>query len=307
MSSSDTALTAAEYDPSRMKSQLLVMLDRWGVTNPESPHYGFWQSILDTPENMLETMVLAFDRGQVVGLSFANWRPYIQDGFRNVNYMIDDDQPEQAVGTVLKQKTDEIFRQKGLTGQISILSPEMAEKYGFIKDIGFREWTDQHVVRMVWDGADYSYEPVPGLSLHEYSRDNFTPGLDQKLADFYNRVFANEAVCTTFHAKDFRRMIESDDMWMVYALDDATGEIAAYTECTQSSLFSAIAVLRPYWGKGVAEWIGGHTVDLYRHKGFTYLWSIVRSRNHASIRLHERMGWHKDGFCEHFISDVSPD
>ncbi|MFH1805616.1 MAG: GNAT family N-acetyltransferase [Pseudomonadota bacterium] len=302
MSEASPVCQIVEYDPSCMQNMLRDLAASWGGNDSASHFYDFWQSVITEPEKRMEVVLLAIQGDQAVGIGFANWRPYRDEGSRSVVYLVPDDCQKKGVGTALKNGMDAAFRQRGLTHQVAMLSEKSIDTAGFFEKTGFAP--EEDVVRLEWKGDLYSYKEVPGLTLHFYDHSCLNDKVNDELAEFYNRAYANEGLCTRFTGEHIRRLITDDDAWMLYARDDATGQIAAYTECTNTPLFSGIAVLRPWWGTGLAEWIGGYTVDLYRERGFDSLWCIARRSNAASIRLQKRMGWHVTGPCPHYIAKV---
>ncbi len=306
MQASIIPTTVSQYDPATMHDMLYRMLDGWGVTRPESPHYNFWQSVLENPSMQLAVLVIAIRENQCIGVGFANWRPYFSDDCRNVVFMVDDDYRRQGVGKALKQGMDEAFREHGLTRQVIALLPENMNIVPFLASCGFIEDESLRTLRFSWDGASYSYQSVPGISLHRFDRKHLDREIAEQLAEFYNRAYANELMHTCLTGNQIMNLAETDDMWLLYARDEATGRIVAYTECSNSPMFSGVAVLRPWWGTGLAEWISGYAMDLYREMGFSELWSIARTQNTASIRLQKRMGWYENGQCLHYIADVNP-
>lgn len=302
MSDAAPVCQVVQYDPSSMQDMLRNLVEPWGGNNPESPYHDFWQSVLAAPYKSLQVVLLALQGERAVGIGFANWRPYRNEGSRSVVYLVADDFQKKGIGTALKNGMDAAFRQQGLTHQVAMLNDKSRDTAGFFEKTGFVP--EEDVLRLEWNGDAYSYKEVPGLSLHLYDSTCLDDRINDELADFYNRAYANEELCTLFTGEHIRRLISDDDIWMIYARDAATGQIAAYTEGTNTSLFSGIAVLRPWWGTGLAEWIGGYTVDLYRERGFDTLWCIARRSNAASIRLQKRMGWHVTGPCPHYIATV---
>jgi GNAT superfamily N-acetyltransferase len=302
MSENSSTCHVAEYDPLCMKDMLGKLATSWGGNDPASPFHDFWESLIHEPQKSMDVVLLAVQDDQAKGIAFANWRPYRDEGSRSVVYLVADDCQKNGIGTALKAAMDGAFRLRGLTHQIAMLSERSLDAAGFFEKTGFVP--EEDVVQLEWKGAPYSYKEVPGLTLHLYDRSCLDDQVDEELAGFYNRAYANEGLCTRFSGAQIRRLIRDDGAWMVYARDDSSGQIVAYTECTNTSLFSGIAVLRPWWGTGLAEWIGGHTMDLYRERGFDSLWCIARRNNAASIRLQKRMGWRVVGPCPHYIAPV---
>jgi len=308
MRSSPSPLTATlsvtEYDPSIMQDMLYRAVEEWGLTKPESNYYDFWQSILKNPFDRLAALVLATHNDQCIGVGLAHWRPYFSEGCRSVVYMVAAPYRNQGVGDVLKDGMDRVFQQRGLTHQYALVTPENAEIIPFLARCGFTENLHERSFRFCWDGAPYSYIPVPGLTLYPFDRDHFDPKVAGELADFYNRAYSTEHVHPTVTSDLISKLIKTDDAWMVYARDDATGQIAACTECTRFGMFSGIAVLRPWWGTGLAKWITGYSLDEFQKMGIKPLWSMVREKNAASIRLHKSVGSYENGYCRHFISEI---
>ncbi|OSQ42496.1 GNAT family N-acetyltransferase [Thalassospira sp. MCCC 1A01428] len=296
------ACQIVEYDPACMQDLLIALVAGWGVNDPASPYYEFWQSVIAAPHKSMEVVLLAVKDDQAKGVAFANWRPYRNENARSVVYLVSNDCQKKGIGTALKNGMDVAFRKRGLTHQVALLNEISLPATGFFKKTGFVAEDD--MVQLAWDGDDYSYKEVPGLSFHLYDASCLDDKIDDELANFYNRAYANEQLGVAFTGAKIRRLITSDDVWMVYARDDASGQIAAYTEGTRTSLFSGVAVLRPWWGTGLAQWIIGYTMDLYRERGFDALWSITRRRNAASIRLQKRLGWHIVGPYPLYIATV---
>lgn len=297
-------LTVTEYNPSTMRDMLYRTLAEWGLTNPRSDYYNFWQSILKDPFERLSAMVLAIHDGHCIGIGFAHWRPYFFDGCRSVVFMVAPAYRNRGVGDVLKDGMDRVFRQNGLTHQYALVLPEDAELVPFLERCGFEENLRERSFRYCWDGGHYSYTPVPGLRLHHFDRDHFDPEIASDLADFYNRAYITEHVHPTVTGDLIAKLIKTDNAWMIIARDDVTGQIAACTECTDFGMFSGIAVLRPWWGTGLAKWITGYALDQFQEMGIKPLWSMVREKNAASIRLHKSVGSYENGSCRHFISAV---
>ena len=291
-----------EYDPSNMQYLLIGLVAGWGGNDPASHFYDFWQSVIASPHKNMEVVLLAVQDDQAKGVAFANWRPYRDENTRSVVYLVPDDCQKKGIGTALKNGMDVAFRKRGLTRQVAMLDERSLSKAGFFEKNGFV--LEEGMVQLAWNGDDYPYKEVPGLSLHLYDASCLDDKINHELAEFYNRAYANEGLCTRFTGPTIRRLIADDDIWMIYARDAASGQIAAYTEGTNTPLFSGIAVLRPWWGTGLAQWIAGHTMDLYRERGFDALWCIARRNNTASIRLQKRMGWHIVGPCPHYVATV---
>ena len=52
-----------------------------------------------------------------------------------------------------------------------------------------------------------------------------------------------------------------------------------------------IYVIRPFWGKGVADLLCSHAIHLARESGKSYLWLGVWEQNHRAIRFYEKHGF----------------
>ena len=308
MSDTDLTLRVAQYDPATMEGPFRALLASWGVLEPSSPFFDYWQPILKDYRTILDGLVMAFNDAEIIGLAQINWRPTIDQRCRSVSYFIDRNHPRETVARALKQHLDVLFRQKGWTTQIAFCTPELAEYNVFYEKIGFTHRAEHDSVRMIWDGGEYVTSPVAGLSLHHLDQTNPDPAIEAELAELFNRTFANEPACADIDAAAIRKLAVWNGMWFVYAREQASGKIVAYAECGEGGLFSAISVIRPYWGKGVAEWLAAHCMDHFRANGTETLWSLVRLRNSASIRLHQRMGWKRDGdgIHKYLLADVAP-
>jgi len=306
MSDTDLALHVAQYDPATMEEPFRALLTGWGVLEQSSPFYDYWQPILKDHRTILDGLVMAFDGTSIIGLAQINWRPTIDKNSRSVSYFIDRNQPRETVARALKQHLDILFRQRGWTTQVAFAPPELAEYSTLYEKVGFAHQAEYDSMRMIWDGGDYAKPAVAGLSIHHYDRDHPDPVIEAELATLFNRTFANEPACADLEGKDIRKLATHGGMWFAFAREQATGAIVAYAECGVDGMFSAISVIRPYWGKGVAEWLAAHCMDHFRANGIDKLWSLVRTRNAASIRLHERMGWKRDGdgIYRYFFSQI---
>jgi GNAT superfamily N-acetyltransferase len=306
MTDTKLPLHIAQYDPATMEGPFRALLGRWGVLEQSSPFYDYWQPILKDHRTVLDDLVMAFDGEAVIGLAQVNWRPTLDNKARSVTYFINTDQPKEQVARAIKQHLDIILAKRGLTTQVAFSPPEYADYNAFYEQIGFVHRAEYDSMRMIWDGGDYTKTAVAGLSIHHYDHDHPDPVIEAELATMFNRTFANEPACADLEGKDIRKLSVHGGMWFAYAREQATGTIVAYAECGVDGLFSAISVIRPYWGKGVAEWLAAHCMDHFRANGIDKLWSLVRTRNAASIRLHERMGWKRDGdgIYRYFFSQI---
>jgi L-amino acid N-acyltransferase YncA len=292
------------YDPLTMKQALRAYLAHIGVTDPASPFHTFWELVLDDHTIPLDALVLAFDQDNIVALGFATWRPYINNQTRLVSYFVDPGPDQKPVASALKRQMDAIFEEKGLTTQAALIFPEHRDQDDLYKSLGFIDWEEQGFYRMIWPGGPCEYQPVDGISLYHYDIATPDAKIEEELAVFYNRAYAVEKICCDMRGEDIRRLAQIERMWLVYARDDATGQIIAYSECANSGIFSGLAVLRPYWGKKVSELLVGYSIEQFRANGIEKLWNIVRKRNASSIRLQERLGWQKDGECKHFVTEI---
>ncbi|MBN2751663.1 MAG: GNAT family N-acetyltransferase [Rhodospirillaceae bacterium] len=297
-------LIVAEYDPASMRDVLCRSLDAWGCNDPQSSYHAFWRSVLEDHSKNLDAFVLAIQDERMVGSAFSNWRPFSSATCRSVVFSVDEDCRRQGVGTALHQEITAAFRRQNLTRQSVLVMPEHHHIIPFLDACGFTEIEKKRSFRFAWNGKPYTYHQVPGITLYRFDRDHLDRKVGEELAAFYNQAYANEGICITFTGDHIIKLVVVDNTWMLYARDDASGRIVAYAEGTQSPLFSGVAVLRPWWGTGLAEWISGYAIDLYREMAFDSLWSLVRSRNAASLRLHERMGWHEDGSCLNYAFDI---
>ncbi len=307
MTETQSTLRVTRYDPATMEDAFRALLGRWGVLDPSSPFFDYWQPILKDFREVLDDLFMACDGDAVIGLAQINWRPTLDDKARSVTYFIDHEQPKEQVALALKQYLDPVLAKRGITKQVAFSAPEYADYNAFYEQIGFVHRPEYDSMRMIWDGGDYTAPAISGLEIHHYDRDHPDPKIESELAELFNRTFANEPSCSALSAADIRKLAICNNMWFAYARETATGKIVSYAECGDGGLFSAISVIRPYWGKGVAEWLAAHCMDHFRATGTDKLWSLVRIRNAPSIRLHKRMGWQHDGggIYKYLVADIN--
>jgi hypothetical protein len=205
----------------------------------------------------------------------------------------------QGIGTRLKEAVDRHMAEAGMPLHYAMLYEGQEDALPFLEATGFREACKDIVI--AWNGGDYSYTPVEGVHCREYRGGN--PVLNAKIAEFQNKAFVRETMVPHLTADSIEGILTGDGHWMMVAVETATDEVVGVTECTDSTLFPSISVARRYWAKGLAEWIGGLSLDRYVAAGIEKPWTIARPENRASIAYLKRMNWHP---VSHSITYASP-
>ena len=149
-------------------------------------------------------------------------------------------------------------------------------------------------------GKPYSYKPVEGVRCAVYAGGD--PRLNDAIADVQNRAFASEPSYPIVTGELVQSLFGWENSWMVVATEEATGKVVGVVEATHSNVFLSIAVLRRYWGTGLADWMGGLALDRHAEAGNTEPWTMVRTTNRASLAYLGRMNWRQVGTCTFYAA-----
>lgn len=274
------------------KPLLAATLEADGILGTEKDIGKFWQNFLADPSRIHQAAIVALDRGKAAGVGLVMRRRFGKQEGRFSMIWVSEAQRRRGIGRSLKQAIDEHLAGRGIPLHYAMLLPsQKKDAEPFLLACGFTPHHEDLIV--AWNGGDYPYEPVPGVRTLLYRGGD--PALDAQIAAFQNRMFRREPMVPELTAEEIDFLLTGAGHWMTVAIEEASGEIVGVAEGTDTSVFSSISVGRRYWGKGVAEWIGGQSLDRYVKAGITNPWTIVRPQNRASLAYLARMNWHEDG------------
>jgi len=278
---------------------LRQQLDAAGILNRQDGVGYFWRQLIDEPYRRNSAVIVARQGEMIVGIGVVMCRAYGRPEGRCSMIIVFEDWRRQGIGTRLKEAADRHMAEAGMPLHYAMLYEGQEDALPFLEATGFREVCKDIVI--AWNGGDYSYTPVEGVHCREYRGGD--PVLNAKIAEFQNKAFVRETMVPHLTADSIEGILSGDGHWMMVAVEVATDEVVGVTECTDNALFPSISVARRYWAKGLAEWIGGLSLDRYIAAGIDKPWTIARPENRASIAYLKRMNWHP---VSHSITYASP-
>ncbi|MBU0725303.1 MAG: hypothetical protein KJ904_00960 [Alphaproteobacteria bacterium] len=293
------------------KPALAARLDAEGLTKREGAVGLFWQTLLSDPYKQNSVIVVATeDAGEgagegraVHGIGIGMRRPYGRDSGRPVFYWVATEKRRQGIGAMLKQAIGKRLAAAGVPTQYGSLFNGQEDAIPFLTATGFQQICCDLIIG--WNGGEYTYKPVEGVSCAIYRGGD--PVLNEKIAAFQNKAFVRETMVPHLTGDSIEHILVNEKHWMMVATEDATGEVVGVTECSDTNIFPSISVARRYWASGLAEWIGGLSLDIYVAAGITDPWTIVRPVNRASLAYLARMNWHEKGTITSFGAPTQDD
>ncbi|MBS1196435.1 MAG: Acetyltransferase domain [Proteobacteria bacterium] len=277
---------------------LARMLGEEQLLVENAPMRSMWQSMVDEPFRQ-NSVVLVARRGDCVeGVMAAGRRPFYQDCSQMLMFWVRKGSRRQGIGRALKAVVGTALRQQGVPRMIAGVP-------GFQDDVRqFLLATDfVHLETSLVMGAGDkipSVEPVPGFSCRHYTGGD--AAFDSGIAELMNKAFVNEGVVPPTSGEMLADILDSADSWMIVAVEEKTGSVVGYSECTDSGFFSSIAVARRHWGSSLADWIAALSLERLKDCCKLPPWALVRPNNRASIALMERFGWQQVGTCEFYAA-----
>lgn len=278
------------------------LLETHGCLEEGAPNRGYWLAVTADPFRIHSDVLIGRVDGAVAGLALVMRRPFGAGagGGRCVFGWVAPDRRRLGVGRALKAGVDHRLAALGVGQQVASLLPGVEGGRLFLEALGFTHLATDLVMGAV--GKPYSYAPVPGLRAALYTGGD--PSLDAAIAELLNRAFRSDPMIEPTTAAKVAHLMAVEKTWMMLAIEEGTEAVVGATECTDGTAFISIAVARRYWGKGVADWIAGLSLDRYRDAG-TSPWALVRAENQASIALMTRVNWEQIGTCAFYASPVS--
>ena len=270
------------------EARLRQQLDTAGLLGRQDGVGYFWRQLIEEPYRRNSAVIAARQGEMIVGIAVVMCRAYGRPEGRCSMIIVFEEWRRRGIGTRLKEAVDRHMAEAGIPLHYTMLYEGQEDALPFLEAVGFREICKDIVI--AWNGGDYSYTPVEGVLCREYRGGD--PVLNAKIAEFQNKAFVRETIVPHLTADSIEGVLTGDGHWMMVAVETATEEIVAVTECTDSALFPSISVARRYWARGLAEWIGGLSLDRYIAAGIEKPWTIARPENRASIAYLKRMNWH---------------
>lgn len=272
---------------------LRAMLEADGLLAEDAKHRDYWLTLLADPFRRNSDVLIARSGAAVEGMAAIDRRPFGRgnDEGRSAFGWVARERRRQGIGTALKKAVDAHLAARGIPRQFAMLLSGWDDALPFLEANGFTKDSDNVIMGSV--GKPYSYKPVEGVRCTVYVGGD--PHMNDAIADVQNRSFASEPSYPVVTGELVQSLIGWENSWMVLAIEEATGKVVGVVECTHSNVFLGIAVLRRYWGTGLAEWMGGLALDRYAEAGNTEPWTMVRTTNRASIAYLERMNWQQVG------------
>lgn len=295
-------VTVEPYDDTH-REPLRAQLSEAGLIGRPGDVDKFWSDLLAEPYRCNSHVLVARDdKGVVHGIILADGRPYGREGARHLMLWVAEGVRRRGIGSQLTAAVGKCLAEDGVPVMFIGIYDGFEDIVPFLEAQGFEPAGRD--LRIAWGGGDYSYKPVDGVRCLEY-RDGGDGELNERIATFQNRAFANEPLVPHMTGESIEYILAAQKRWMMVAIEEETGEVVGTTECTDSNLFPSIAVARRYWARGLAEWIGGLALDRYIEAGFTSPWTIARPENRASVAYLKRMNWHPVGACTHYAASTS--
>ena len=279
---------------------LARMLGEEQLLVENAPMRSMWQSMVDEPLRQNSVVLVARCGDCVEGVIAAGRRPFYQDCSQMLLFWVRQSRRRQGVGRALKAAVGAALRIQGVPRMIVGVPGYQDDLRQFLLATDFVH-LETSLVMAVGEKTP-SAEPIPGFSCRYYTGGDAV--LDAGIAELMNKAFVNECVVPPTSGEMVADILDSADSWMMVAVEEKTGKVVGYSECTDSGIFSSLAVARRHWGSSLADWIA--VLSLQRLKGCCKLppWALVRPNNRASIALMERLGWQQVGSCEFYAAPV---
>ncbi|MBE0529790.1 MAG: hypothetical protein IH626_03125 [Rhodospirillales bacterium] len=293
--------TVESLTPERI-SDLEAMLEADGLLAEDAKHRDYWLAILADPFRRNSDVLIARSGATVEGMVAIDRRPFGRgdDEGRSAFGWVARERRRQGIGTALRKGVNAHLAARGIPRQLAMLLGGWDDALPFLEANGFTKDSDNVIMGSV--GKPYSYTPVEGVRCTVYAGGD--PHLNDAIADVQNRAFASEPSYPVVTGELVQSLIGWENSWMVVAIEEATENVVGVVECTHSNVFLGIAVLRRYWGTGLAEWMGGLALDRYAEAGNTEPWTMVRTTNRASLAYLERMNWQQVGTLAFYVAST---